>query len=123
MTNRLSFDIFILLPGILVQTNAIGCSTGGISLWRDRYCRDASQRPLQAIPPEAPFHLPDPPFPLSWPFACAPRIETLTIPSLPMLPETSAAPETFPSVTVSGYRTDGSQFPALVRIVTFQRPS
>jgi hypothetical protein len=30
-----------------------------------RYCRDASQRPLQAIPPEAPFHLPDPPLPLS----------------------------------------------------------
>jgi hypothetical protein len=34
-----------------------------------RYCRDASQRPLQAIPPEAPFHLPDPPLPLSWPLA------------------------------------------------------
>lgn len=28
-----------------------------------RYCRDASQRPLQGIPADAPFHLPEPELP------------------------------------------------------------
>jgi hypothetical protein len=35
------------------------------SLASCRYSRDASQRPLQGIPPDAPFHLPEPALPLS----------------------------------------------------------
>ena len=46
------------------------------------------------MPADAPFHFPDPALPLNWPFAYAPLIETRTMPSRPMLPETSApAPE------------------------------
>jgi hypothetical protein len=88
------------------------------------YCREASHRPLHGTPADAPFHLPDPALPLSCPFAYAPPIETLTSPSRPMLPETSApAAETLPSATVSVERVEGSQEPALVTIVTFQSPS
>ena len=32
---------------------------------RRDYCFDASQRPLQGIPPDAPLHLPDPALPMS----------------------------------------------------------
>src|SRR4051794_35658941 len=54
------------------------------------YWRDASQRPLQGIPPDAPFHLPDPALPLSWPFAEAPLNDTRTVPPLPTVPEIGA---------------------------------
>src|SRR6266851_9657840 len=88
------------------------------------YCREASHRPLHGTPADAPFHFPDPVLPLSCPFAYAPPIETLSSPSRPMLPETSApAAETLPSATVSVERVEGSQEPALVTIVTFQSPS
>src|SRR4030088_3668369 len=88
------------------------------------YCREASHRPLHGTPADAPFHFPDPTLPLSWPFACAPPIDTRTSPSRPTLPEMSApAAETFPSVTVSVDRVEGSEEPALVTIVTFQSPS
>src|SRR5271170_2843057 len=88
------------------------------------YWRDASHRPLQGTPADAPFHFPDPALPLSWPFAYAPWIETRTRPSRPTLPETSApAAEIFPSVTVSVELVCGSQLPVLVTTVTCQRPS
>src|SRR5882757_795018 len=79
------------------------------------YWREASHRPLHGIPADAPFHLPDPALPLSWPFANAPPIETRNIPSRPILPVTSA--------TVSVERVEGSHAPALVTMVTFQSPS
>src|ERR1043165_9937743 len=67
------------------------------------YCREASQRPLQGIPPEAPFHLPDPALPLSWPLAEAPLNDTRTAPPLPTVPEMGApAAVTLPSATVTG---------------------
>src|SRR5229473_3859355 len=88
------------------------------------YWREASHRPLHGIPADAPFHLPDPALPLSWPFANAPPIETRTIPSRPMLPVTSApGAETLPSATVSVERVEGSHAPALVTMVTLQSPS
>src|SRR6266516_4008044 len=88
------------------------------------YRRDASHRPLQGTPADAPFHFPDPELPLSWPFAYAPAIDTRTSPSRPMLPETFApGAETLPSVTLSVERVDGSQVPVLVTMVTFQSPS
>src|SRR3984893_13810798 len=83
------------------------------------YWRDASHRPLQGTPADAPFHFPDPALPLSWPFAYAPWIETRTRPSRPMLPETSdPAADTLPSVTVRVELADGSQVPVFVGIVT-----
>src|SRR4051812_7852926 len=67
------------------------------------YWREASQRPLQGIPPDAPFHLPDPALPLSWPLAEAPLIETRTSPLLATVPDIGApAAETLPSATVTG---------------------
>jgi hypothetical protein len=88
------------------------------------YCREASHRPLQGIPADAPFHLPDPVLPFSWPFAYAPLIETRTRPSRPMLLEMSApAAEILPSVTVSVELAVGSQLPLFVTMVTFQTPS
>jgi hypothetical protein len=88
------------------------------------YWREASHRPLQGIPPDAPFHLPDPALPLSWPFAYAPPIETLTAPSRPMLPVTSApTAEILPSEIVRVERVSGSQLPLLVTTVTLQSPS
>src|SRR5216683_7282958 len=88
------------------------------------YWREASHRPLHGIPADAPFHLPDPALPLSWPFAEAPLIETRTSPSRPTLPET-AAPEAeiLPSLTVSVELVEASQLPVLVTTVTCQRPS
>src|SRR6266851_2510103 len=87
----------------------------GLLLFGPVYCREASHRPLHGTPADAPFHFPDPVLPLSCPFAYAPPIETLSSPSRPMLPETSApAAETLPSATVSVERVDGSQEPALV---------
>src|SRR5215469_1048631 len=76
------------------------------------------------MPPDAPFHFPDPALPLSCPFAYAPLIETRTRPPLPMLPETFApAAEILPSVTVSVELAEGSQLPVFVTMVTFQTPS
>src|SRR3954453_1810486 len=67
------------------------------------YCREASQRPLQGMPPDAPFHLPDPALPESWPLAEAPLKDTRTAPPLPTVPEMGApAAETLPSATVTG---------------------
>src|SRR3954471_15416283 len=67
------------------------------------YWREASQRPLQGIPPDAPFHLPDPALPLSWPLAKAPLNDTRTVPPLPTVPEIGApAAVTLPSLTVTG---------------------
>src|SRR5215471_11873524 len=88
------------------------------------YCRDASHRPLQGIPADAPFHFPDPALPLSCPFAYAPLIETRTRPSRPMLPDTLApADEILPSLTVTVELAVGSQLPFFVTMVTFQVPS
>src|SRR5215470_16655184 len=76
------------------------------------------------MPPDAPFHFPDPALPLTCPFAYAPLIETRTRPSRPMLPVMLApGAEILPSVTVSVELAVGSQLPLLVTIVTFQRPS
>lgn len=76
------------------------------------------------MPADALFHFPDPALPLSWPFAYAPPIETRTIPSRPILPETLAPEEeTLPSVMVSVERVSGSQLPVFVTTFTFQRPS
>src|SRR5260370_41484451 len=92
----------------------------GLLLFGPVYCREASHPPLHATPADAPFHFPDPVLPLSCPLAYAPPIETLTSPSRPMLPQTSApAAETWPSATVSAARGEGSPQPALVTIVTF----
>src|SRR3954447_22997859 len=67
------------------------------------YWREASQRPLQGMPPDAPFHLPDPALPESWPLAEAPLKDTRTAPPLPTVPEMGApAAETLPSATVTG---------------------
>src|SRR3984893_6295128 len=88
------------------------------------YWRDASHRPLQGMPADAPFHFPDPALPLRWPFAYAPWIDTCTRPSRPMLPVMSEpAAETLPSVTVSVERVEGSQLPLFVTTVTVQSPS
>jgi hypothetical protein len=93
-------------------------------LMRLSYCRDASHRPLQGMPADAPFHFPDPALPLSCPFAYAPLIETRTSPSRPMLPETfEPADEILPSVTVTVELVEGSQVPLFVTMVTFQTPS
>src|SRR4051812_9635176 len=62
------------------------------------YWREASQRPLHEIPPDAPFPLPDPAVPLSWPLAEAPLNDTRTAPPLPTVPEMGApAAVTLPS--------------------------
>jgi hypothetical protein len=66
------------------------------------HCLVAIHRPLQGVPVDAAFHFPEPTLPLSWPLAKAPPSETLTMPLFPILPDTSAAPETFPSATTKG---------------------
>src|SRR3954469_6172095 len=67
------------------------------------YWREASQCPLQGMPPEAPFHLPDPAVPLRWPLADAPLNDTRTAPLLPTVPEIGApAAVSLPSATVTG---------------------
>ena len=68
------------LAGIAPATPADGMSQKGPDEGRGEtqtrfhvmvpvYCREASQRPLQGTPPDAPFHLPEPLLPLSWPLA------------------------------------------------------
>ena len=66
------------------------------------HCHVAIHRPLQGIPADAEFHLPEPELPLSCPLAWAPRSEALTTPFRPTLPDRSAAPDTCPSVTTNG---------------------
>src|SRR6202022_3698565 len=88
------------------------------------YWRDASHRPLQGTPADAPFHFPDPELPLSCPFAYAPLIETRTSPPLPTLPEIPAPGAViFPSATVRVELVWASQLPVLVTTVTCHKPS
>ena len=55
------------------------------------------------MPPEAPFHLPEPALAPSWPLAKAPLNDTRTAPPLPTVPEIGApAAVTLPSLTVTG---------------------
>jgi hypothetical protein len=83
----------------------------------------ASHRPLQGFPADAAFHLPDPAFLASCPFAYAPLRETLIELAFPTLPETSSGPDTFPSKTDKRKWATCSQFPAFVSTVTSQLPS